>query len=189
MNKGFVYKLSPNKKQESRMFAIAGATRYVYNWALSTCLLYYEQNKKFLDVPGISRELTKLVHDIDWLKNYPKNSLKYSAQIAAQTVIKVFIANKKNKTNNEVKFKKKYKATPTIYLDSCIVDFTENAVKLEKIAKSRKKNRTVLNYVRLPKNHKIPIGLKSYYNPAVTYDGKKWNISVSVKTQCLEKKQ
>ena len=41
--------------------------------------------------------------------------------------------NKKNGINNEVHFKKKFKATPTIYLDSCQVKFTNNSVKLDMI--------------------------------------------------------
>lgn len=37
MNKGFQYTLYPNNKQSTRMFQIAGATRYAYNWGIGFC--------------------------------------------------------------------------------------------------------------------------------------------------------
>ena len=44
MNKGFQYTLYPNNKQSTRMFQIAGSTRYAYNWALAFAMKYLEEN-------------------------------------------------------------------------------------------------------------------------------------------------
>ncbi len=46
MIKIYKYKLYPNNKQNTRMFDIASATRFAYNWALSSALTYFENNKK-----------------------------------------------------------------------------------------------------------------------------------------------
>ena len=182
MNKGFQYTLYPNNKQSTRMFQIAGATRYAYNWALDFAMKYFEENHKFISPNDITKEFTKHKREDDnkWLYTIPNNTLKQSVKNAAQTVIDVYMSNRENHTNNEPHFKRKFKAEPTIYLDSNQVEFTKNSVKLDKISLSRKGNRSKLNYVRLSKKHNIPVGLKSYQNPTVKFIDNKWVVSVSI---------
>ena len=71
------------------------------------------------------------------------------------------------------KFKKKDKAQPKFYADSVKISFTENHVILEKIATSIRRNRTVLNKIRLSETGRIPTDAK-YANPRVTFDGLNW---------------
>lgn len=182
MNKGFQYTLYPNNKQNTRMFQIAGATRYAYNWALDFAMKYFEENHKFISPNDITKEFTKHKRENDnkWLYTIPNNTLKQSVKNAAQTVIDVYMSNKENHTNNEPHFKRKFKAEPTIYLDSNQVKFTKNSVKLDKISLSQRGNRSKLNWVRLSKKHNIPIGLKSYQNPTVKFVDNKWVVSISI---------
>lgn len=69
MNKGFQYTLYPNNKQSTRMFQIAGATRYAYNWALDFTMKYFEENHKFISPNDITKEFTKHKREDDnkWL--------------------------------------------------------------------------------------------------------------------------
>lgn len=182
MTKGFQYELYPNNRQNTRMFQIAGATRYAYNWALAFAMDYFEENHKFISPNDITKEFTKHKKQDEnkWLYDIPNNTLKQSVKYAAQTVIDVYMSNKENHTNNEPHFKRKFKSEPTIYLDSCQVEFTNNSVKLDKISRTTRKNRQKLNWIRLSRKHNIPIGLNSYLNPTVKFVDNKWVISVSI---------
>jgi len=64
-------------------------------------------------------------------------------------------------------------------MDPYKIEFTENKVKLEKIANSLKKNRCVLNWIKLAEKNRVPIGIK-YYNPRVSFDGDRFYLTVSV---------
>lgn len=183
--KGFSYNLYPNDKQSTRMFAIAGATRFVYNWALDFAIKYYDENKKFISANDITKELTKLKQQTDtkWLNEYPNNSLKQSVKNAANAVKNTYLDNKENHTNNEVHFKSKYHSVPTIYLDSCQVTINDYYVKLDKISTTQRANRSRLNYVRIQRGHKIPKNLDSYCNPTVKFIDGHWKFSVSVEVE------
>lgn len=106
--------------------------------------------------------------------------MKQAVKNAGRAVITTFMQNKKNGTNNEVRFKKKFKTTSTIYLDSCQVKFTNNSVKLDMIALSKKQNRKVINFIRLSNKHKIPLNCNSFINPTVKFDGINWYITCGV---------
>ena len=182
---GFSYNLYPNDKQSTRMFAIAGATRFVYNWALDFSIKYYNDNKKFISANDITKELTKLKKETNtkWLNEYPNNSLKQSVKNAANAVKNTYLDNKKNHTNNEVHFKSKYHSVPTIYLDSCQVTIDDYYVKLDKISTTQRANRSRLNYVRIQRGHKIPKNLDSYCNPTVKFIDGYWKFSTSVEVE------
>ena len=76
--------------------------------------------------------------------------------------------------------RKSYKDTnKSYYMDPYKIEFTENKVKLEKISNSLKRNRVVLNWVKLAEKNRIPINVK-YYNPRVSYDGDRFYIVVAV---------
>jgi putative transposase len=185
--KGFQYRIYPNNKQNTRMFQIANATRYAYNWALDFAMKYFEKHSKFISEYDITKEFTKHKLNNEWLYEVPNNTLKQSVKCASRTVKTVYINNKKNHTNNKPCFKCKFKYTPSIYLDSCQIKFTEIAVKLDRISLSTKSNRTKLNWIRLNRKHKIPIGLKSYQNPVVKFINNCWIISVSVPISEIQK--
>ena len=67
----------------------------------------------------------------------------------------------------------------SFYVDPYKIKFTDNKVKLEKIANNQKQNRQVLNYIKLAEKKRIPTNIK-YYNPRVVYDGNRFYIVVAV---------
>ena len=67
----------------------------------------------------------------------------------------------------------------SFYVDPYKIIFTDNKVKLEKIANNQKQNRQVLNYIKLAEKKRIPTNIK-YYNPRVVYDGNRFYIVVAV---------
>ena len=118
-----------------------------------------EQREKHLDV---------LFYDVsnDALKQTVKDT--YNAFVR--------FLKKESKYPNRKTYKDKHKS---FYVDPYKIKFTDNKVKLEKIANNQKENRTVLNYVSLAEKKRIPTNVK-YYNPRVVYDGYRFYIVVSV---------
>lgn len=67
----------------------------------------------------------------------------------------------------------------SFYMDPYKIEFTENKVKLEKIANNTKQNRTVLNWIKLAEKNRIPTDCK-YYNPRISFDGYRFYLTVAV---------
>jgi putative transposase len=98
----------------------------------------------------------------------------------------------KDTYNSFVRYFKKFSSYPikktykdrkkSFYVDPFKIEFTNNKVRLEKIANNQKENRQVLNWVKLAEKNRIPLGV-SYYNPRVSYDGENSYITVCVKDQ------
>ena len=77
------------------------------------------------------------------------------------------------------KYKTKRKSTPSFFVDSDKIRFTNTHVKLEKLTDSRKQNKQRLNYIRLSERGRIQTNC-DYVNPRVKFDGLNWCISVGV---------
>ena len=178
--KGFRIPLYPNNKQSTRLFQIADATRYIYNWALEFVLNYFEETHKFISAFDMTKELTKYkkIEENNWLYTIPNSSLKQSVKNAADAVKNTFMSNKENHTNNEVHYKAKYFMDATIYLDSCAIQFDNNYIKIEKITQSKRQNRQRLNWIKMDKRHKLPTNLKSYYNPTIKFIHEQWYLCI-----------
>ena len=118
-----------------------------------------EQREKHLDV---------LFYDVS------NDALKQTVKDTYNAFVRFF--KKESKYPNRKTYKDKHKS---FYVDPYKIKFTDNKVKLEKIANNQKENRTVLNYVSLAEKKRIPTNAK-YYNPRVVYDGYRFYIIVSV---------
>ena len=118
-----------------------------------------EQREKHLDV---------LFYDVS------NDALKQTVKDTYNAFVRFF--KKESKYPNRKTYKDKHKS---FYVDPYKIKFTDNKVKLEKIANNQKENRTVLNYVSLVEKKRIPTNVK-YYNPRVVYDGYRFYIVVSV---------
>ena len=118
-----------------------------------------EQREKHLDV---------LFYDVS------NDALKQTVKDTYNAFVRFF--KKESKYPNRKTYKDKHKS---FYVDPYKIKFTDNKVKLEKIANNQKGNRTVLNYVSLAEKKRIPTNVK-YYNPRVVYDGYRFYIVVSV---------
>lgn len=64
-------------------------------------------------------------------------------------------------------------------MDTDKIQFTDKAVKLEKITLSRKKRKQKLKWIKLSEVNRIPKDSK-YINPRIIFDGINWWISVGI---------
>lgn len=165
-----------NNKQRTKLFSFAGAARYAYNWALEEEQKEYENSKKFLSDSELRKRFTqyKKLDNNSWLKNISNNVTKQAIKDACDAY-KKFLKHQ----SRFPRFKSKKRSTPSFYQDPIKIKFTSTHVKLEKISNSTRKNRKVLNYIRLAERDRIPTDVK-YFNPRITYDGLNWWISVSI---------
>ena len=72
---------------------------------------------------------------------------------------------------------KRYKKT--FYIDPYKILFTNDKVRLEKIANNQKQNRQILNYISLAEKGRIPANVK-YYNPRIVLEGNRFYVVVGV---------
>ena len=176
MIKSIKVMLLPNNKQRTKLFQSAGVGRWAYNWTLARQQENYKNGGKFIFNGELRKELTQLkkTDEFNWLNDYSNNITKQSIKDACLAFQRFF------KHQSEFpKFKSKRKSTPSFYVDTSKIRFTETKVKLEKIADSRRKNRVEANWIRLAEKNRIPLNCK-YYNPRVTFDGINWWISVGI---------
>ncbi len=176
MIKSIKVMLLPNNKQRTKLFQSAGVARWTYNWTLARQQENYKNGGKFISDGELRKELTQLkkTEEFNWLNNYSNNITKQSIKDACLAYQRFF----KHQADFP-KFKSKRKSRPSFYIDNCKIKFSENKVKLEKIANSKKKNKQKLNWIKLAENNRIPINCK-YYNPRVTFDGLNFWISVGI---------
>lgn len=178
MIKTFKVQLKPNNKQISKLFECAGVSRWSYNYALARVKEHYEVTNKFLGDKDIRKEITQLKknEDYKWLNDYSNNIPKQAIKDACNAFKRFFKGKSKFP-----RFKSKRKSKPSFYQDIEKIKFSEGHVKLEKLTNQRKKNRQVLNWIKLAEKNRIPIGdgIK-YVNPRVSFDGLNWWISVGV---------
>ena len=104
------------------------------------------------------------------------DSLKQGVKDVYNSFVRYF------KKESEYPVCKDYKnSRKSFYVDPYKIAFTENKVKLEKIANNQKKNRLVLNWVKLAEKNRIPFGEGiKYYNPRIVLENDRFYIVVSV---------
>lgn len=176
MIKSIKVMLLPNNKQQTKLFQSAGTARWAYNWTLARQQENYKNGGKFISDGELRKELTQLkkTEEYNWLNDYSNNITKQSIKDACLAFQRFF-----KHQSDFPKFKSKRKSTPSFYIDNCKIEFSENKVKLEKIADSTRKNRAKVNWIKLAEKNRIPLNCK-YYNPRVTFDGINWWISVGI---------
>ena len=168
--------LLPNNKQRTKLFQSAGVARWTYNWTLARQQENYKNGGKFISDGELRKELTQLkkTEEFNWLNNYSNNITKQSIKDACLAYQRFF----KHQADFP-KFKSKRKSRPSFYIDNCKIEFSENKVKLEKLADSKKQNKQKINWIKLTEKNRIPLNCK-YYNPRVTFDGINFWVSVGV---------
>ena len=123
---------------------------------------------------GLTRREQRLYHVDVLFYDVSNDALKQTIKDTYNAFIRYL--TKISKYPRRKTYKDNYKS---FYIDPYKIDFTNNKIKLEKIANSLKKNRLVLNWVKMAEKNRIPIGIK-YYNPRVSYDGDRFYLTVSV---------
>lgn len=168
--------LLPNNKQRTKLFQYAGASRWAYNWTLGRQQENYKNSGKFIYNNDLRKELTQLktTEEYIWLNKVSNNVMKQAVKDACDSYSRFFRGLSKFP-----KYKSRKSSTPSFYQDSGKIKFTETHVKLEGFADSKKKNRQLLNYLKLAETGRIPQDCK-YYNPRIKFDGLNWWLTVGI---------
>ena len=168
--------LIPNDKQQTRLFQFAGSARYAYNWALSEEKKNYAESGKFLSDYELRRRFTEYKNEPDnrWLYTISNNVCKQAVKDAVIAYQKFFKG-----LAEHPKYKSRKRNKPSFYADPVKIKFTGTHVKLENIAKSKKKNRQSANWFRLAEHDRIPTDAK-YSNPRISFDGLNWFLTVGI---------
>ena len=176
MIKTYKVKLKPNNKQQTKMFQFCGAKRFAYNWAIAKEKENYFNGGKFVSDSILRKEFTQLkkTEEYKWLYSISNNVTKQAIKDACVSYKRFFQGYSK-----APKFKSKRTDRPSFYVDNIKIKFTNDKVKLENIAISKKKNKAKLNWIRLAEKNKIPTDCK-YINPHVVYEGIDWFICVGI---------
>ena len=171
-------RLEPNDKQAGKFKQFAGAARYAYNWAIAKEKKAYELGNGFIGEVELRRIFTKHKEYNDWLYTISNDVTKQAIKDAV-----VAFSNFFKGRAEYPRFKTKKKSKPSFYQDVFKFKASETHIKLEKIAGSARKNRTVANWVKLSEKGRIPMIDKGYKNPRITFDGIHWYVSVGVEVQ------
>ena len=169
-------RLRPNKKQLTKLFQYAGCSRFAYNWTIARQQENYKQGNKFLSDNELRKEFTQLKkrEDYKWLNHISNNVPKQAIKDACNTYKRFFKGQCKYP-----KFKTKKHTTPSFYQANDKIQFTDTHVKIEGFAVSKKRNKQLLNWIKLCEKGRVPPNAK-YTNPRVTYDGLHWYVSVGI---------
>ena len=194
----YTYKvvIHPNNKQRSKIIDTMNKCIECQNIVFDILNMYIQRKEKIPKCSEIRKQFTviKKEKDIETINNrkgltkkeqrekhldvlfydVSNDALKQTVKDTYNAFVRFF--KKESKYPNRKTYKDKHKS---FYVDPYKIKFTDNKVKLEKIANNQKENRTVLNYVSLAEKKRIPTNVK-YYNPRVVYDGYRFYIIVSV---------
>ena len=130
MERTYKYRIYPNKMQQTLIQQTFGCCRFVYNYFLDLRISEYRDNKKSLSYNEMSKLLTQLKKEHEWLKEPDKDSLQKSLKnldIAYQKFFKEHsgfpkFKSKKNRyksyrtscTNNNIRFENKLIKLPKL---------------------------------------------------------------------------
>lgn len=82
LRKVYRFRMRPTKAQEASLYRMAGARRFVYNWALDRRKSYYAEHGKGISAKQLSSELTTLKSEPDtlWLKQADSQLLQQAVR-------------------------------------------------------------------------------------------------------------
>lgn len=123
--RGYKVKLYPNKEQEQELLKIAGACRFVYNYFLDLKKNTYITEKKNLGYSQLSKRLTVLRKNTEWMKEVQYQPLQQSLRILDVAYNNFFRGNAKFPN-----FKRKYGKQSFRKVDGWNVD--NNRIKIHK---------------------------------------------------------
>ncbi|MCI9369144.1 MAG: IS200/IS605 family element transposase accessory protein TnpB [Lachnospiraceae bacterium] len=180
MIKTIKVKLCPNRKQETRMFQYAGASRFAYNWALAKEQENYKNGGKFISDADLRKEFTqrKKTEEYAWLNHVSNNVTKQAIKDACHAYKRFFKG-----LGKFPRFKSRKHSIPSFYQDNVKIKFTDTHVKVEGFTDSKKKNKQKLNLIKLAEHGRIPAENTKYTNPRIKYDGIDWWITVGIECE------
>lgn len=140
MEKAFRYRIFPNKKQEELIAKTFGCARFVYNYFLDMRINEYKNNGKSLNYNDMSKLLTQLKKEVEWLKEPDKDSLQKSLKDLDMAYQKFF-----KEHSGFPKFKSK-KDRHKSYRTSCTnnnIQYVNRHIKLPKLGMVKLRDKQV----------------------------------------------
>ncbi len=193
IRKAYKVRLHPNKAQEQHLLRILGACRFIYNHYLATRSEVYKETGKNLSYSTLSRDLTKMRKEVDWVSDIQLFPLDQSLR-RLNTAFNRFFSKKskfpkfKNKKSPKQSFQKprdwKIKGNKLMIQEDLIIkfrgkiDLKSKFGTLTVIKESDKwfASMTAKVSVSLPKRYTKPIGIDMGLTTLATLsNGKKYS--------------
>ena len=139
MERGYKFRIYPNKEQETLIQKTFGCVRYVYNYFLAERKRRYEESKETIGYYECCKEMVKLKHtpETNWLCEPDKNALQYALRDLDAAYKNFFRRMKNGNAVGYPKFKSKHdrnRSYRTPY-DGGNVEVFERSIKLPKLGK------------------------------------------------------
>lgn len=131
MYKGYEYRIYPNKTQQKLLAKTFGCCRYIYNHFLSRRIEYHEKEGKYINSFALSKELTILKNEKEWLKEVDCQSLQQELRHQDNAFERFFKA-KKGFPKFKNKHSHRYSYTTILNVS---LDIEKHKIKLPKIGK------------------------------------------------------
>lgn len=103
MEKGYKFRIYPNKAQAKQIEQTFGNCRFVYNYYLNKRNEVYKESKKSLNYYDCANDLTNLKKDKDWLKDTDSTAYQNSLKDLQQAYENFFRRCKEKKKGKKVK--------------------------------------------------------------------------------------
>ena len=174
--------LIPNNQQVTRLFQFAGSARFAFNWALALEKKNFDAGGKFISDYELRKMFTQFKNDPanEWLYTIINNVCKQAIKNAVIAYQKFFKG-----LAGHPKFKSRKRSKPSFYADPVKIKFMGTHVKLENIARSKKKGCQCANLFGLAEHDRIPTAGK-YSNPRISFDRLNWYLTVGVECDAQE---
>ena len=131
MYKGYEYRIYPTKTQQKLLAKTFGCCRYVYNHFLARRIEYHEKDGKYINSFALSKELTILKNELEWLKEVDCQSLQQELRHQDNAFERFFKA-KKGFPKFKSKHSHRYSYTTILNVS---LDVENHKIKLPKIGK------------------------------------------------------
>ena len=131
MYKGYEYRIYPNKTQQKLLAKTFGCCRYVYNHFLARRIEYHEKEGKYINSFALSKELTILKNELEWLKEVDCQALQQELRHQDNAFERFFKA-KKGFPKFKSKHTHRYSYTTILNVS---LDIENHKIKLPKIGK------------------------------------------------------
>ena len=131
MYKGYEYRIYPNKTQQRLLAKTFGCCRYVYNHFLKRRIDYHEKEGKYINSFALSKELTVLKDELEWLKEVDCQALQQELRHQDNAFERFFKA-KKGFPKFKSKHSHRYSYTTILNVS---LDIEKHKIKLPKIGK------------------------------------------------------
>ena len=131
MYKGYEYRIYPNKTQQKLLAKTFGCCRYIYNHFLQRRIEFHEKEGKYINSFALSKELTVLKNELEWLKEVDCQALQQELRHQDNAFERFFKA-KKGFPKFKSKHSHRYSYTTILNVS---LDVEKHKIKLPKIGK------------------------------------------------------